>query len=262
MVLAYKIFGDESAPPVVVLHGLLGAARNWTAAAKELAVHYRVIAMDLRNHGDSPHTPEMSFTAMAGDVAETLDALSVGPCVLMGHSLGGKVAMRFVMDYPERVRALVVVDIAPKVYQPLHTRDFEAMLALPLEDIKSRKEADALMAETVPELGHRQFLLTNLIRGEGNTFSWGINLSVLYREMDTLRAMPLAEDETWAGPAVFALGGKSRFVKSEDHATILKHFPKAKIEVSPDAGHNLHMEAREAFVAVVTEFCNTFPLQS
>lgn len=251
MKLAHRHLGGEGKPPLVLLHGLLGSSRNWIATGKDLAARYSVFAVDLRNHGDSPHDDDVGFPALAADVLAFLDDHELDRVRLLGHSLGGKAAMRVAVDDPARVEALVVVDIAPKDYAPYRLRDFEAMAALPLKELSSRKDADERLAEAVPDWAYRQFLLTNLTRDPAGGFRWAVNLRALLEGMGDMRVNPLAPGETHAGPTTFILGGKSRFVQEEDHAAIRAHFPAARIETIPGAGHNPHMDAREAFLALV-----------
>jgi len=252
MILNAKPIGEAGHAPLVVLHGLLGSSRNWLSAARDLSRHFDVTAMDLRNHGSSDHAPTMTYAEMAADVAETLDHRKLhAPVTLCGHSMGGKVAMRFAVDFPERVRALCVIDIAPKTYPPRHDRDLAAMREMPLADIDSRRDADAWLRERVPEFGHRQFLLTNLVRDDrpgARTFRWAVNLDALIASADELRATPLGPSETSPLPTTFLIGGASDYVNDGDHPTLRHHFPRAAIKVAPEAGHNLHMDARERVV--------------
>lgn len=248
--LAYRYFGGEGKPPLVLIHGLLGSSRNWVSAGKSLADDYETFALDLRNHGDSPHLDSMDFGELAGDVRAFLQEQGLARVHLLGHSLGGKVAMRVAMETPELLESLVVVDIAPREYPPYHQRDFDAMNALPLARLESRKDADAAMAEAVPDWGQRQFLLTNLGR-EGDAFKWTINLRVLTAARDIMRSNSIGPEDVYDGATTFILGGRSRFVLPEDWRTIRRHFPKARIEVIEESGHNPHIEQRDQFLAAM-----------
>lgn len=249
--LAYRYFGGEGKPPLVLIHGLLGSSRNWVTAGKELASDYEVFAIDLRNHGDSPHLDSMDFSELAEDVRHFLREQELSHVHLLGHSLGGKVAMRVAVESPELLESLIVVDIAPREYPPYHQRDFDAMNALPLAELESRKDADAHMAEMVPDWGQRQFLLTNLGR-EGDAFKWMINLRALTEARDVMRKDSIGPEDVYDGGASFILGGRSRFVLPEDWRTIHKHFPKARIQVIEESGHNPHIEQRQQFLAAIT----------
>lgn len=255
MDLHYRYFGAEGKPPLVIIHGLLGSSRNWLNVSRSLVAHYEVFAVDLRNHGESAHAEGMDFGDLAADIATFLDARGLGHAALMGHSLGGKVAMRFACQYPERTDALVVVDIAPKTYRPHHQRDFEAMLALPTQKMNSRKDADAFIAEYVMDWGQRQFLLTNLKRNEqGEGFVWSINLAGLNAAREQMRRNPLNDEQHYGGPSLFILGGTSNFVEPEDWTTIRHHFPRARIQTIDEAGHNPHIDNKTAFLAALDGF--------
>lgn len=244
--------GGPGLPPLVILHGMLGSSRNWQTAGRDLASHRHVLALDLRNHGQSPHAEPMDYGAMAGDVAAWLDAKALGPADLVGHSMGGKVAMILACREPSRVRRLVVIDIAPKVYTwPAHRAEFAAMRELDLSDLKSRGEAEMRMEGRIPDWAMRKFLATNLQQGPDGAWSWVVNLPVLDASLPSLESNPLREDDRFMGPTLFVTGAKSGYVKESDHATILAHFPGAKIVTLAGSGHNPHIDAREAFVRAV-----------
>lgn len=255
MDLHYRYFGGEGNPPLVIIHGLLGSSRNWLTVARELSRQYEVFAIDLRNHGDSPHADAMDFTSLAADLETFLQARGLEHAALLGHSLGGKVAMRFACEHPERTDALIVVDIAPKEYRPHNQRDFEAMLALPVEKMISRKDAEAFLAEYIMDWGQRQFLLTNLKRNEqGEGFVWGVNLPALHAARQTMRENPLAEGDRFNGATLFVLGGESGFVEPEDWGKIRHYFPRARIQSIDGAGHNPHIDKKADFLSVLENF--------
>lgn len=256
MDLNYRYFGNEGKPPLVILHGLLGSSRNWQMVGKVLSKQFEVFAVDLRNHGDSPHLDGMDFASLGADLESFAAARGLRRFHLMGHSLGGKVAMYFAAHHPKQVESLIVVDIAPREYEPYHVEDFAAMKALDLSAIESRQEADEALSKQVPDWGMRQFLLTNLKRLPDNGFVWGVNLKALMEARDAMRAAPLRKGETYGGPVCFVLGGKSDFVRKSDHALIRQHFPESVIKTLPDAGHNPHTENREVFVPVLQEWVN------
>jgi pimeloyl-ACP methyl ester carboxylesterase len=245
MRLATHIVGDGS--PVVLLHGLFGSARNLGGVARALAAQHRVISIDLRNHGDSPHDPAMDYPIMAADVLETLAAAGVGPVAVLGHSMGGKVAMRMALTAPEAVTRLVVADIAPVRY-PSHFGGFSrAMLAVP--PTASRVQADALLAPDIPEQAVRLFLLHNFRSGAG----WRIGIA------EITAALPRIEtwDETpgrYDGPVLFIAGARSDYVLPEYRPAILALFPAAQFVTVQDAGHWLHSEQPAVFNAAVGAF--------
>mgnify|MGYP001600907743 FL=1 len=252
MMLFHRDLGGAGHPPLVILHGFLGSSRNWQTAGRDLAGRYHVCALDLRNHGGSPHAPEMTYAAMMADVLAWLDAHGLTRVTLLGHSLGGKVAMRLACLHPERVARLIVVDIAPKDYfWPERRGEFAAMNGLDLARLHSRSEAEKLIEPQVPDWAMRKFLLTNLERGGGEGWRWLVNLPVLTAALAALEADSLEPDDRFAGATLFILGGKSRYALPADEPAIRAHFPAATIATIRDAAHNPHMEAREAFVRLV-----------
>ena len=238
---------------MVILHGLLGSSRNWTTAGSGLADSRRVFALDLRNHGASPHAPTHTYPEMVADVIEWMDVRGMDRVDLLGHSMGGKATMRLAMDHPGRVGRLVIVDIAPRDNPPYNQRAFGALNALPLGEIRSRGEAETFLCERLRNRFFCQFLLASLVRGEKG-FSWQVNLPVLTESLSHLAASPLEPGEVHAGPALFVRGGRSDFVRDEDEPLIRRHFPDVRIESMPDSGHNPHIEQREAFVRRVASF--------
>jgi pimeloyl-ACP methyl ester carboxylesterase len=234
---------------VVILHGLLGSSRNWQTVGAGLARAGRVVALDLRNHGGSPHAAGMSYAEMVEDVVAWLDAHQVGRAVLLGHSLGGKVAMLLACLHPGRVERLIVVDIAPKDYRSAtHRAEFAAMADLDLASLASRAEAEQRMEARVPDWAMRKFLTTNLERCEGG-WRWVVNLPVLTAALPEIERNPLREADRYEGPARFIVGGRSPYVRPADEAGILRHFPAAEIVRLSECGHNPHIEARLPFLA-------------
>jgi len=256
MDLAHQFFGGEGNPPLVILHGLLGSSRNWTSVAKELAGHFEVYAVDLRNHGKSPHAAEMTYAALAEDVGEFLAARELDRPFLLGHSLGGKTAMRLACDGPDRLRGLIVVDIAPRDYAPHFREEFAAMNELDLGGLGARREADeALAARGVEDWAMRQFLLTNLERDEASEgFRWQVNLRVLTEALPELAKSSIGENERFGGPTLFLRGENSDFVKDDDRPAITRHFPASQLMTIADAAHNVHVQNKAAFVSAVAYF--------
>jgi pimeloyl-ACP methyl ester carboxylesterase len=252
MQLFHRDLGGAGRPPLVILHGFLGSSRNWQTAGADLAARYHVCALDLRNHGASPHAEEMTYEAMMGDVLAWLERQGWDSATVLGHSMGGKVAMLLACRQPARVDRLVVVDIAPKTYSATgHGEEFAAMHGLDLAALRSRAEAERLLEAQVPDWGMRKFLTTNLDRGEDGSWRWTINLAALTRALPDLAKNPLQPDDRFAGPATFIVGGKSAYVQAGDWEAITRHFPAATREIMPASGHNPHMEERAAFVRLV-----------
>jgi pimeloyl-ACP methyl ester carboxylesterase len=250
--LHHTDLGGQGRRPLLLLHGLLGSARNWLTTGRDLAAHWHVLALDARNHGKSPHGPEMSYEVMVADTLAWMDAQGLGRVTLVGHSMGGKTAMLLACRHPERVERLVVVDIAPKDYSwAAHRAEFLAMTELDLASLASRQEAEMRFEARVHNLGMRKFLATNLERTPGGGWRWIVNLPVLAQALPVLERNSLQPEDRYAGPALFILGGRSRYAGTQDHDLIRRHFPSADIEVIPDSGHNPHMEAREQFTALL-----------
>ena len=249
----------DNRPPVVLLHGLFGSARNFGNLQKSLVgAGKRVIALDLRNHGASPHREDTSYTAMAADVMKTLAAMAALPCRLLGHSMGGKVAMRLALDQPAQVERLIVADIAPIAYRHSNRTIAEALLALPLREGLTRAEASAALADAVTDPGIRSFLLLNLRLGSGAVPSWQIGLSELAAGMDAIQGW---EDggSPYARPSLFVTGGKSDYVPPSTHDDIRALFPGVAFVVLPKAGHWLHAEDPAGFLAAILPFLDEEP---
>ncbi|MDB5268325.1 MAG: alpha/beta hydrolase [Hymenobacter sp.] len=244
--------------PLVILHGLFGTLDNWQSLARRWATEagLRVISVDLRNHGRSFHSAEHTYALMAQDVLDLFDHLQLSQeTTLMGHSMGGKVAMRLALDHPERLARLIVVDIAPRFSDMEHQDDILAGLhAVNLAAITNRQEADAALAQYVGNLGTRQFLLKNLYRRDDNSFAWRINLEVLAAQL------PAVGEETtgkapFLKPTLFIRGGKSDYITAEDKLHgIPALFPHSQVATVVDAGHWVHAERPEEIFEMVKAF--------
>lgn len=239
--------------PVAFLHGLLGAGQNFGAIQKALAARgHRVLALDLRNHGASPHAPTMSYEEMAEDVAETLRDAGAWPCAVVGHSMGGKVAMALALAHGAGVTRLVVADIAPVTYPtPIFTRYVAAMRAIPLRPGLMRREADAALAEAVPNPALRGFLLQNLLFVEDPP-RWRVPLDVLAAEMATIGGWPDLAGR-YGGPVLVLAGDASDYIRPESEERFRALFPAARF-ASIKAGHWLHAENPQAFLTEVAAF--------
>ncbi len=238
--------------PVVLLHGLFGSAQNWGTIQKRLAARYRVIALDLRNHGASPHAAAMDYPVMAADVAETLAALGAAPAAVIGHSMGGKVAMALALSGPELVSRLVVADIAPVAYPPSLRGYVAAMQDLPLRPGLTRREADAALSGAVPEPGIRAFLLQSLRFG-ADPPAWRLGLEEIAAAMPVIEGFfePAAQ---YDGPTLFLGGERSSYIRPEYHTRIRALFPAARFATVPGAGHWVHAENPEGFLELAEAF--------
>jgi pimeloyl-ACP methyl ester carboxylesterase len=252
MKLNFKKSGTGPSPPLVILHGLFGSLDNWFSIAKELVDHYTLYLVDQRNHGDSPHASEWNYGVMVEDLRELLDAEGLDSVYLMGHSMGGKTVMNFAVTYPERVRKLIVADIAPRFYPIHHQTILEGLNSLNLKEIKSRKEADDQLDQYIPELGVRQFLLKSLTR-DSEGFAWKINLKVITEKIENV-GEALADGTVFEGPTLFLAGANSNYIQEKDISDLEAHFPNYELEFIPNAGHWLHAEQPQAVVAEMSKF--------
>lgn len=240
--------------PLIILHGLFGSSDNWLSIARELESQYKVYLVDQRNHGDSPHSEEFTYAAMAADLKEFVEEHKIEGAVVMGHSMGGKTAMKFAVSYPDLLRKLVVVDIAPRYYPVHHEVILEGLQSIDVDNLKSRRDADKALAEYVPELGVRQFLLKNLGRNNEGGYEWKINLPVINDQIENV-GEALGEEKRFEKPVLFINGGKSGYIKKErDEALIQRIFPEATIETIAEAGHWVHAEKPDEVIAKVRTF--------
>lgn len=248
--------------PVLILPGLFGSKRNWTAIARTLAQRHRVLSVDLRNHGESPWNPQHDYPSMADDVA-ALIATHVGePAAVIGHSMGGKVAMTLALTRPELVDRLIAVDIAPARSTADTATVLRAMQAVPLSTLATRSDVKAALAAAVPSAGIRDFLALNLTTTpEG--LAWGINLTALADNFAAILGFPaIPQGRVFDKPTLFLAGGRSDYLRPEHEPEIRRLFPQAVIETIPDAGHWVHAEAPREFMEIVSRFLTSQPSRS
>jgi len=252
MDLHFKEYG--AGHPLVILHGLFGMGDNWASMARRLGEQYLTYTPDLRNHGKSGHLPEMDYTSMAGDVKAFMEEQWIYQSFLMGHSMGGKVAMKLALEHPDMVDKLIVVDIGPKTYPSGHDDIFEAMLGLDLSTAKDRKSIQEALNENINDLGIVQFILKNIVYDKAlDRYSWRMNLDTIHEHYDKILE-GVQTDGTYDKPALFIRGGKSRYIKDRDHEGILQLFPQAKIETIAEAGHWVHADQPEELFNRVVQF--------
>jgi pimeloyl-ACP methyl ester carboxylesterase len=254
--LNYREFpsGSGDGRPLVLLHGLFGSAANWGRVARELSDRFHVIVPDLRNHGRSPHAAEVGYPAMSGDLIELLDGLRLDSAGLIGHSMGGKVAMWTALQARDRVDELVVVDMAPVRYG----HDFEEVLAplraLPLAAVSSRRDADARLGAALPDPALRGFLLQNL-ESEAGRWRWRLNLEALSEGVSSIVGFPdPGANVRFPGKTLFLYGGKSDYLRPEHHAEIRRLFPYARLRALAGAGHWVYADKPVEFVQAVRAF--------
>ena len=252
MLLHTEISGQGQA--VLLLHGLFGSYENLGVIARQLE-NYQVISMDLRNHGRSPWSDEMTYPAMAADVAETLQHYGIGPLAVLGHSMGGKVAMQLALSRPELVNKLILADISPVLNKPRHQAIFAGLSAVAATSVSSRQQADQILADHITEPGVRAFLLKSLQKTE-HGFSWRFNLAALANCYEYILQPPAAVGP-YPGPTLFIKGGDSDYLLSEHQSLISTLFPHAKAKVIMGTGHWLHAEKPAAFAKLVNDFLLT-----
>ena len=237
---------------VILLHGFLGSAANWGRLSQQLAAHRHVIAVDLRNHGASPHVEGMGYAAMADDLHGLIEARGFSAVTLIGHSMGGKVAMCYALRFPEKLQRLVVVDIAPVTYTNDYRGILRALQNLDMSVITQRADADRLLSADFPDERLRSFLLMNLVNADGH-YAWRLNLGALQADHDSILDFP-ASTHSWTGPALFVAGANSDYVVAAGIDAVRRYFPQARFTTIENAGHWLYAEQPERFYAVVASF--------
>lgn len=248
--LATTDLGGGDGPPLVIVHGLFGRRRNWQAIQKQLARKHRVVAADLRNHGDSPWDDDMTYPAMSSDIGKLIDDIDSGPAILVGHSMGGKAAMYLALDRPDLIAALVVIDISPVSYRHDYGSYIDAMKSVPLDRIERRGEAEAFLTDAVENPGIRNFLLQNLeMTGDG--MAWRVNLPVIESAMPDVLGFPDTGGKVFGGRTLFVAGGNSDYIKGEDRDAISALFPQARHIKIKDAGHWVHAEKPQEILATL-----------
>lgn len=259
MRLHYREYGSYSDqhPTLIFLHGLLGSSSNWHSLARGLSERFHVLVPDQRNHGRSPHDDDVSYAALARDLAQLIDEQGLESALLIGHSMGGKAAMWLALEQPERVTGLVVVDIAPVAYPNRFATIYEALHAVDRTPVASRTEADAILARFLDEPALRQFLLQNL-QHAGGAWAWRMNLAALTRGMAEIVDFPVSNQPVYDGPCLFIHGGQSDYVQPEARPVIRRLFPRAVIRDIPQAGHWVYAEQPQVFSALLAEFLADF----
>lgn len=245
--LHYKKIGEGQ--PFVILHGLMGAADNWQSLAKKWAENHTVYMVDQRNHGHSPHSEDFGFEVMVEDLKSIFDKENIQDAILLGHSMGGKTAMSFALEYPERLAKLIVVDIGTKAYPPHHQPIFEGLASVDIQNVETRKDVDDQLATKIPDMGVRMFLMKNLYWKEKGQLAWRFNLPVLMRDYEMI--IDDIPDEECGLPTLFVRGDKSGYIKDADWPDIKLQFPNAELVTMTNAGHWVHAEKpKELFEAV------------
>lgn len=251
MKLFYRKKGNGK--PLIVIHGLLGSSDNWVTISKSFAKNFLVFMIDLRNHGRSPHSDEFTIEAMMDDLLEFLKDQQLESAVVLGHSLGGWVAMNFAIRHPDKVDKLIIEDFTPQKYQNNLIGFMQWLLNWDISGIKSLREADRQLAEVFKELSVRGFIMKNLQRIKDGHFEWKPNLKAIYNHLDQVSGT-LDENQTFEKPTLFIRGGNSDYIQPQDEGLIKKYFPQAKLKTIAGAGHWVHVDNSDGFVRVVIDF--------
>lgn len=262
MKLHYKEYGKGM--PVIILHGLLGLSDNWVSQGKKLSNLFYVIIPDLRNHGQSMHSPEHNFRVMSEDIYELINDLNLKNPVIIGHSMGGKIAMHFAIRFQGMVKALVIVDIAPDSYLDEETQNafknvFDTILQIDPSEYSSRKEIEQYIEQKESSEVLRQLLNKNVQRNKNKKFEWKVNAEVLRRQLPKINtSLKDSLGNDYSGPclcpALFVRGENSNFINSQNTWSINHSFPHATIETIPNAGHLVHVDQPRAFYELLVPF--------
>ena len=251
MKLHFKKFG--SGPPLIILHGVFGSSDNWKTLDNHLMITFEVYLVDQRNHGLSPHSDDLNYQVMTDDLKELLHNAQIEKCCLLGHSMGGKTAMNFAVQYPEKIMKLIIIDIAPKRYPPHHQNILQGVHSLKINEINTRKEADDLLSTTINNSGIRQFILKNLSRNPEGLFYWKINWKAIEDNIQAIGA-PLLSHDLFTGEVLFIRGAQSDYILNEDEPLLKKHFPNAVLMTIQKAGHWVHAEQPAQLLALINQF--------
>lgn len=255
MKLFFRKYGDG--PPLIILHGLYGSSDNWVSLAKSISDRFTVYLPDQRNHGQSPHSDVHDYESMKADLYELVEELGPGRFFLAGHSMGGRTAMAFAINWPEKLYGLAIGDVTPrssdeKFFEAYsaHTKILDSVLSVDLEQLKSRNEIEAVLAQTIDSENIRGFIMKNLRRNSDETFAWKLNVPVLRRNLkEIIRGLEprnFENAELRGFPVIFLKGENSDYISEEDFSDIRRLFPGAEFDVIPGAGHWIHADNPEA----------------
>lgn len=251
MELFYRTLGEGK--PVIIMHGLMGSCDNWLTVSKPLSEKYKLYIVDQRNHGRSPWSDEFNYEVMANDLLDFINQHHIVNPIIIGHSMGGKIAMKFATEHENLISKLIVVDISPRYYPPHHQDVLAGLNAINLETLQNRVEADNILTQHLPSLGVRQFLLKNLYRNDENKFAWRINLDVINNKIENI-GEALSENTRFNKPTLFISGALSDYISSKDEPLIKKIFTQSEITIIANADHWVQATQPMAFLEVVTEF--------
>ena len=259
-ILHAKIFGqDKPGTPLLVFHGLFGMLDNWGSFGKEMGEFFPVHLIDLRNHGKSFHSAEMSHDDLAHDIAHYMEFHHIEKANLLGHSLGGKAVMQFAIKYPIKVQKLIVVDIAPKAYPPHHQGILKALESVDFEKITTRQEAEGVLQQYIPEKSVIQFLAKNLYWKDDKKLDWRFNLKTLSERYSEFVSNAI-KFGVFSGETLFIAGAKSNYILPQDEFQIKQQFPNSSVVTVENAGHWVQAENPTDFNEAVKDFIFETPM--
>jgi len=251
MELHFQKYGDGY--PLIILHGLFGMSDNWTSHARRLATYFSVYTLDQRNHGRSGWHSDFNYRVMADDLLQFMKCESIEDCFLLGHSMGGKTAMTFALEFPEKVSKLIIADISPDAYNNRHDILIDAMLSVDLADKKSRSEVEAVLQKTIVDERIRHFLLKNLYWKDRTILAWKANLDVILQNLHEV-FKEIESASSFLKPSLFIRGGNSHYILDNHIPGINRLFPGSVIETIEGASHWLHAEKPDEFLSLVYSF--------
>jgi esterase len=255
MQLNYKAFGEERSHPLIILHGLLGSLDNWQTVAKKLSTQFQVFILDQRNHGKSPHSEEFSYELLSNDLLEFVEQHKISKAHVLGHSMGGKAAMKFALDHPEKVSNLIVVDIAPIAYEDNDNEIFEALLAADVKHAESREAVEKVLRERLgDDMTIIQFLMKGLQRTpSGDGFEWRFNVEALHKNYSEI-GVAITSPKPFTGKTLFIKGEKSPYINADSMTAIETLFPNNQLSEIKGAGHWVHADKPNEFIEEVLRF--------
>ena len=254
MKLFSKKYGKKG-QDLIIIHGLFGMSDNWNTLGKRFAKYCKVHLIDLRNHGRSPHSEEFNYDVMCEDILEYMDDNNIKDPVILGHSLGGKVAMKCAFTHPNKIEKLIVADISPRRYNTDFVQNLlQTLYRLPLDNFQKREEIDDILSEIYTDRAMRLFLMKNLYRNNRKEFEWRFNIDVLLDKVSNIQEADFVKGVCTI-PTHFLKGGNSNYITDEDEVIIEKHFSDYSIATLDEAGHWLHAEHPERFYNEVMGFC-------
>lgn len=254
MNLFFRQYGKGQ--PMIILHGVFGVSDNWVSFARKMADHYEVFIPDQRNHGQSPHDPTFNYFALCSDLYDFIEEHDIKDPIILGHSMGGKVAMHFALENPDMLKALIVADISMRTYNRRfrHLDMIDAMMNVNFNNAETREDVESQIKLQIPDERTRLFAMKNLYRREhGGQFAWRLNLEAINLNMDEVFE-GIESKNLFTKPTLFVRGGDSDYVKYDDFDQIYRNFPKADIKTIERAGHWLHAEKPDEFQNIITDF--------